>query len=83
MVTANDATYASGRAGLLYNENDNNTLGVFRFAAAQSLPFGDEFGAGPGSGSGSSLSAVPEPAGLVLALVAIVASTLGGRRRST
>lgn len=41
------------------------------------------FGVGEASGSGSSLSAVPEPAGLVLALVAIVASTLGGRRRST
>jgi hypothetical protein len=39
VATFNDNTYASGRAGILHNENDDNTLGVFRFAAAQDTPF--------------------------------------------
>ena len=34
-----DATYASGRAGILHNENDDGAVGVFRFAAAQDTPF--------------------------------------------
>lgn len=40
-VTAIDSTYTSGRAGILHNENNENTLGVFRFAAAQDTPFVD------------------------------------------
>jgi hypothetical protein len=36
-----DSTYPSGRAGLVYNEDDDNTAGVFRFAAAQDTPFVD------------------------------------------
>jgi hypothetical protein len=38
-ASAIDATYAAGRAGILYNEDDDNTAGVFRFAAAQETPF--------------------------------------------
>ena len=38
-ATANDSTYAAGRAGILYNEDDDNTAGVFRFAAANDAPF--------------------------------------------
>lgn len=34
-----DTTYTSGRAAIVYNEDDNNTAGVFRFAAAQDTPF--------------------------------------------
>lgn len=41
VLTANDATYTSGRAGILHNENDDGTIGVFRFAAAQDTPFVD------------------------------------------
>jgi hypothetical protein len=40
-VTFNDPVYTSGRAGILHNENDDNTIGVFRFAAAQDTPFVD------------------------------------------
>ena len=36
-----DNTYASGRGGIIYNEDDDNTAGVFRFAAAQDMPFVD------------------------------------------
>jgi hypothetical protein len=39
VATFNDGTYTSGRAGIVHNENDDNTLGVFRFAAAQDTPF--------------------------------------------
>jgi hypothetical protein len=39
VVNINDASYSSGRGGILHNENDDNTLGVFRFAAAQDTPF--------------------------------------------
>ena len=38
-VTATDDVYATGRAGILYNEDDDNTAGIFRFAAAQDTPF--------------------------------------------
>jgi hypothetical protein len=41
LATAQDATYASGRAGIVFNEDDDNTTGVFRFAAAQDSPFVD------------------------------------------
>jgi hypothetical protein len=41
VVTVNDGAYASGRGGILHNENDDNTIGVFRFAAAQDTPFVD------------------------------------------
>lgn len=34
-----DTTYTSGVAGILYNEDDDNTAGLFRFAAARSTPF--------------------------------------------
>ncbi len=40
-VTATDAVFGSGRAGLLHNENDDGVQGVFRFAAAQDTPFVD------------------------------------------
>jgi hypothetical protein len=39
LTTFVDDTYASGRAGLLFNEDNDNTTGVFRFAAAQDTPF--------------------------------------------
>ncbi len=41
LAAVQDATYASGRAGILFNEDDDNTTGVFRFAAAQDTPFVD------------------------------------------
>jgi hypothetical protein len=41
IATFNDGVYTAGRAGILYNENDDNTLGVFRSAAAQDTPFID------------------------------------------
>jgi hypothetical protein len=41
ILSANDSDYASGRAGLLYNENDDNTIGVFRFATASDAPLPD------------------------------------------
>jgi hypothetical protein len=40
-VTATDTVFTSGRAGLLFNENDDSVQGVFRFAAAQDTPFVD------------------------------------------
>ena len=40
-LTANDGTFEFGRAGLLFNENDDAVQGVFRFAAAQDTPFVD------------------------------------------
>ena len=39
VATFNDNIYTSGRAGIVYNENDDNTLGVFRFVSAQDTPF--------------------------------------------
>lgn len=36
-----DPITTGGRAGLLFNENDDATIGVFRFAAAQDTPFVD------------------------------------------
>jgi hypothetical protein len=41
VVTANDSTYASGRAGIVHNENHDTVPGAFRFAAAQDTPFVD------------------------------------------
>jgi hypothetical protein len=40
-LTANDSTYTSGRAGVIHNENDDNTIGVFRFATASDAPLPD------------------------------------------
>jgi hypothetical protein len=40
-VTATDTVFTSGRAGLLFNENDDAVQGVFRFAGAQDTPFVD------------------------------------------
>jgi hypothetical protein len=40
-VTAVDTVFESGRAGILFNENDDGVQGVFRFAAAQDMPFDD------------------------------------------
>ncbi len=40
-ATATDTVFTSGRAGLLFNENDDAVQGVFRFAAAQDTPFVD------------------------------------------
>jgi hypothetical protein len=42
LVTVSDTNpdpYMTGRAGILYNEDDDNTTGVFRFAEAQDTPF--------------------------------------------
>jgi hypothetical protein len=41
VVIANDSTYASGRAGIVHNENHDTVPGAFRFAAAQDTPFVD------------------------------------------
>jgi hypothetical protein len=41
VVTANDSTYGSGRAGIVHNENHDTVPGAFRFAAAQDTPFVD------------------------------------------
>jgi hypothetical protein len=41
VMTFNDSTFTSGRAGIVYNENDDNTIGVFRFATAQDTPLAD------------------------------------------
>jgi hypothetical protein len=41
VVTANDSTYATGRAGIVHNENHDTVPGAFRFAAAQDTPFVD------------------------------------------
>lgn len=38
-ASATDAVYASGRAGILYNEDSDNTAGVFRFVTAKDSPF--------------------------------------------
>jgi len=50
-VTATDATFTSGLAGIAYSEDDDGTIGVFRFAAAQDTPFID---AAPGDYDGDS-----------------------------
>jgi len=41
-VTATDATFTSGVAGIAYSEDDDGTIGIFRYAAAQDTPFVDE-----------------------------------------
>lgn len=41
VMTWSDSTFTSGRAGIVYNENDDNTTGVFRFATAQGTPLAD------------------------------------------
>lgn len=51
-VTATDDNYAAGVAGLLYNEDDAESVGVFRFAQASSLRIVD-FLAGDANGDGS------------------------------
>ena len=38
-ASASDAVYSGGRAGILYNEDNDNTAGVFRFVAANDAPF--------------------------------------------
>jgi hypothetical protein len=38
-LTVTDDTFPSGRAGIAYDEDDDNTTGVFRSAAAQDTPF--------------------------------------------
>ena len=37
-LTVTDNTLPSGKAGLAYDEDDDNTIGVFRFATAQGTP---------------------------------------------
>jgi hypothetical protein len=39
LITATDNFFASGKAGIAYGEDDEGTIGVFRFAAAQDTPF--------------------------------------------
>ncbi len=39
IASVDDASYTAGRSGIVYNEDDDNTTGVFRFAAAQDTPF--------------------------------------------
>lgn len=51
-VEAVDDGYPAGVAGIVYNENDDNTLGRFRFAAAQDTPF-VEFAPGDLNGDGT------------------------------
>jgi hypothetical protein len=41
ILSWNDSDYTSGRAGVIHNENDDNTIGVFRFATAQNTPLPD------------------------------------------
>jgi hypothetical protein len=41
IVTVNDSTYTSGRAGIVHNENHDSVRGAFRFVAAQDTPFVD------------------------------------------
>lgn len=38
-ASASDTVYTSGRAGILYNEDSDNTAGVFRFVTAKDAPF--------------------------------------------
>jgi hypothetical protein len=40
-IFAIDNTFPSGKAGIAYDEDDDNTTGLFRFAAAQDTPFVD------------------------------------------
>ncbi|MFO0897065.1 MAG: hypothetical protein U0836_06490 [Pirellulales bacterium] len=51
-VIATDDNYANGVAGLLYNEDDFESVGVFRFAQASSLRIIDLL-AGDANGDGS------------------------------
>jgi hypothetical protein len=41
LLSGIDSTYASGRAGILFNEDDDSSAGVFRWVAAQDTPFVD------------------------------------------
>jgi hypothetical protein len=50
-LTASDFTFASGPAGIAYQEDDDATVGVFRYAAAQDTPFVDAL-AGDFNGDG-------------------------------
>lgn len=40
-VTATDNSFAAGLAGIAYAEDEDNTVGIFRYAAAQDTPFVD------------------------------------------
>jgi hypothetical protein len=40
-IVAFDNSFSSGKAGIAYDEDDDNTTGLFRFAAAQDTPFVD------------------------------------------
>jgi len=50
-VTATDATFTSGIAGIAFAEDDDGTIGVFRYVVAQDTPFVDE---APGDYDGDS-----------------------------
>src|SRR6185503_7426262 len=39
-IAATDGTFGSGRAGIAFDEDDDNTTGVFRFVSAQDTPIG-------------------------------------------
>ena len=39
-ITATDATFASGHAGIAFDEDDDNTTGVYRFVTAQDTAIG-------------------------------------------
>ncbi len=41
VMTFNDSTFTEGHAGIVYNENDDNTTGVFRFVTASDAPLPD------------------------------------------
>jgi hypothetical protein len=40
-IVAFDNSFSSGKAGIAYDEDDDNTTGLFRFAAARDTPFVD------------------------------------------
>jgi hypothetical protein len=40
-ITATDGTFGPGKAGIAYDEDDDNTTGVWRWAMAQDMPFVD------------------------------------------
>jgi hypothetical protein len=40
-ITATDGTFEMGKSGIAYDEDDDNTIGVFRWAMAQDVPFID------------------------------------------
>jgi hypothetical protein len=43
-IMATDSTLPAGPAGIAYDEDDDNTTGLFRFVTAQDTPIIDEFG---------------------------------------